>query len=112
MAVNEPSALLSAESNAKQGMAAAVEVVGGRGGLGRAGSDLLRQCFLYDPDGTYIRTWVSEVDKMAAPWCFAPWEHVAKLHHTEDRCGLYIATTNRLLWQPIGCCSSLLVAAM
>lgn len=74
-------------------MAAAVEVVGGAGGLGRAGSDLLRQCFLYDPDGTYIRTWVSEVDKMAAPWCFAPWEQhrVPKLHHAEDRCGLYIA---------------------
>jgi hypothetical protein len=106
LAVNEPCALLNGESNARCGMAGGVEEVGGAGGLGRAGSDLLRQCFLYDPDGTYIRTWVSEVDKMAAPWCFAPWEQnrvdkldhrVDELDHAEDRCAMYIAATNRLL---------------
>ena len=53
--------------------AKAGQVEVGEGGLGRGGSDLLRQCYLYDADGTYIRTWVAELQNVPAPWCFAPW---------------------------------------
>lgn len=51
-----------------------VEEGEGGGGKRRGGSDLLRQCHLYDADGTYIRTWISELENVAAPGCFSPWE--------------------------------------
>jgi len=80
--------------------AANVEV--GGGGLGRGGSDLLRQCYLYDCDGTYIRTWVAELEKLPAPWCFAPWELPSDSSDGAMSAGKYPAPCVPVAWSVAG----------
>ena len=54
--------------------------------IGRNGSNVARQCQLYDPEGMYIRTWVRELSHLSAPACFAPWYEAEKLDNYPSPC--------------------------